>query len=115
MPTYRYRCSDCGNEFDQFQKFAEEPLKVCPSCEGAIRRVIQPVGVVFKGSGWYINDSRPSSNSTNGKDAKVDKVETASKSEAAETKSGTPEAPVSKQSDSKASSESSATKAAATT
>lgn len=58
MPTYAYRCSDCGHEFDAFQRFSDDPLRECPSCGGAIRRVIQPVGVVFKGSGWYINDSR---------------------------------------------------------
>jgi putative FmdB family regulatory protein len=60
MPTYRYRCSACGHEFDQYQRFTDDALTVCPSCNGAIRRVIQPVGVVFKGSGWYINDSRKS-------------------------------------------------------
>lgn len=60
MPTYQYRCSDCGHEFDQYQKFSESTLTICPSCSGAIRRVIQPVGVVFKGSGWYINDSKKS-------------------------------------------------------
>lgn len=58
MPTYRYRCADCGHQFDAVQRFADDPLRECPSCGGAIRRVIQPVGVVFKGSGWYINDSR---------------------------------------------------------
>ncbi len=62
MPTYQYRCSDCGHEFDQYQKFSESALTVCPSCNGSIRRVIQPVGVVFKGSGWYINDSKKSEN-----------------------------------------------------
>jgi putative FmdB family regulatory protein len=63
MPTYHYRCSDCGHSFDFFQKFADDPLTECPECSGAIRRVVQPVGVVFKGSGWYINDSRNSKNS----------------------------------------------------
>lgn len=58
MPTYRYRCADCGHQFDAVQRFADDPLRECPTCGGAIRRVIQPVGVVFKGSGWYINDSR---------------------------------------------------------
>jgi putative FmdB family regulatory protein len=59
MPTYQYQCDDCGNSFEQFQKFSDDPLTVCPACEGTIRRVIGNVGVVFKGSGWYINDSRP--------------------------------------------------------
>ncbi len=58
MPTYSYRCDTCSRQFDQFQKFSEATLTDCPDCAGAIRRVIHPVGVVFKGSGWYINDSR---------------------------------------------------------
>ncbi len=62
MPTYQYECMDCQNQFEQFQKFSEDPLTACPSCEGTVRRVIQNVGVVFKGSGWYITDSRSSSN-----------------------------------------------------
>ncbi|MEZ4532387.1 MAG: FmdB family zinc ribbon protein [Thermomicrobiales bacterium] len=64
MPTYHYRCSDCGHSFDFFQKFADDPLTVCPECEGPIRRVPQPVGIVFKGSGWYVNDSRNAKNPT---------------------------------------------------
>lgn len=58
MPTYAYRCSLCSHEFDIAQKFADAPISICPECGGAVRRVFQPVGVVFKGSGWYINDSR---------------------------------------------------------
>jgi len=61
MPTYTYQCADCGIAFDQFQKFAEDPLTECPSCHGAVKRVIHPVGIVFKGSGWYITDSRTGS------------------------------------------------------
>jgi len=60
MPTYNYRCAACGHSFDQFQKFSEDTLTDCPECSGLIRRVMQPVGIVFKGSGWYINDSRNS-------------------------------------------------------
>jgi len=59
MPTYQYQCDDCGNGFEQFQKFSDDPLTECPTCGQTIRRVIGNVGVVFKGSGWYINDSRP--------------------------------------------------------
>lgn len=58
MPTYHYACSSCASEFDQYQSFSEDALTVCPTCEGTIRRVIQPVGVVFKGTGWYLTDSR---------------------------------------------------------
>jgi putative FmdB family regulatory protein len=59
MPTYQYQCDECGNSFDRFQKFSEDALTTCPACGGPIRRVIGNVGLVFKGSGWYINDSRP--------------------------------------------------------
>jgi len=61
VPTYAYRCTNCAHEFETFQKFSEDPLKECPRCGAEIRRVFQPVGIVFKGSGWYINDSRKSS------------------------------------------------------
>ena len=63
MPTYSYHCDTCGHDFEAVQRFADDPLKECPVCGAAIRRVIQPVGVVFKGSGWYITDSRPKSSS----------------------------------------------------
>jgi putative FmdB family regulatory protein len=64
MPTYTYQCSDCGVSFEQFQRFSEDPLTTCPSCSGSVRRVLHPVGVVFKGSGWYVTDSRKSSSAT---------------------------------------------------
>lgn len=88
MPTYQYRCAACQNQFDAFQRFADDPLTDCPSCDGTVRRVIQPVGVVFKGSGWYINDSRKKSDSDSSPDPstkktdKVDKSETSDKSDA---------------------------------
>ena len=87
MPTYHYRCADCGNEFDQYQKFSEDALTECPSCTGRIRRVIQPVGVVFKGSGWYVTDSRPTSKSSgaDGKSDSAEKKDAGEKSEAAVT------------------------------
>ena len=61
MPTYVYKCESCGVQFEQFQSFKDDPLTDCPYCTHteAVRRVFQPVGIVFKGSGWYINDSRP--------------------------------------------------------
>ena len=61
MPTYTYQCDSCGHGFEAVQRFADDPLTECPECGASIRRVIQPVGVVFKGSGWYITDSRPKS------------------------------------------------------
>lgn len=58
MPTYSYGCAACGHTFDAFQKFADAPLTDCPECSGAIRRLIHPTPIVFKGSGWYITDSK---------------------------------------------------------
>ncbi len=58
MPTYEYACDSCGHQFEQFQSFSESALTECPQCKGAIRKVFSNVGVVFKGSGFYKNDSR---------------------------------------------------------
>ena len=66
MPTYTYQCDSCGHGFVAVQRFADDPLSECPQCGASIRRVIQPVGVVFKGSGWYITDSRPKSSGEGG-------------------------------------------------
>lgn len=74
MPTYVYACDSCGKQFEQFQSFKDEPLTVCHCGQaGKVRRVIQPAGIVFKGSGWYINDSRGTGSSTvGGETAKSD-------------------------------------------
>ena len=61
MPTYQYACTECGHAFDQVQSFSDDALTVCPQCEGRLRKVYNAVGVVFKGSGFYRNDSRSSS------------------------------------------------------
>ncbi len=63
MPTYVYKCDSCDHQFEIFQRMSDDALDTCPNCGEKVRRVIHPVGVVFKGSGWYINDSR-SRNST---------------------------------------------------
>jgi putative FmdB family regulatory protein len=62
MPIYTYECESCGERFEAKQSFNDGPLTVCPTCEGKIYRVIQPVGVVFKGSGFYVTDSRGKQN-----------------------------------------------------
>lgn len=63
MPIYAYRCESCGVQFDRHQKFSDEPLVECPECgEPALRKLIQPVGIVFKGSGFYVTDNRSASN-----------------------------------------------------
>ncbi|MHB1289987.1 FmdB family zinc ribbon protein [Georgenia sp.] len=64
MPTYAYRCTVCSDEFDAKQSFSDDALTVCPECGGALRKLFSPVGVVFKGSGFYRTDSRPSATST---------------------------------------------------
>ena len=64
MPTYVYKCEECNYHFEQLQKFSDKPLKACPRCKGKVKRVIHPTGIVFKGSGWYVNDSRPASSSS---------------------------------------------------
>ena len=58
MPTYEYQCRTCGHHFERVQRFSDAPLTECPQCSGEVRRVIHPAGIVFKGSGWYITDSR---------------------------------------------------------
>ena len=64
MPTYQYRCTECGHAFEEFQSFTDDALTVCPVCGGRLRKVFNAVGVVFKGSGFYRNDSRSSSSSS---------------------------------------------------
>ncbi len=61
MPTYEYECTACHHRFERRQKITEEPIRTCPNCNGLTRRVLHPVGIIFKGSGWYITDSRSSS------------------------------------------------------
>jgi putative FmdB family regulatory protein len=58
VPTYQYACTACGHQLEAVQSFADEPLTVCPACEGRLRKLFSAVGVVFKGSGFYRTDSR---------------------------------------------------------
>lgn len=58
MPTYEYQCGTCGHRFEKFQSFSEDPLKECPKCGQTVKKLISRAGVIFKGSGWYINDSK---------------------------------------------------------
>jgi putative FmdB family regulatory protein len=69
VPTYQYTCTDCGEPVEAVQKFTDDPLSVCAACGGRLRKVFSPVGIVFKGSGFYRTDSRNgSSSSTPAKD-----------------------------------------------
>lgn len=62
MPTYQYACTECGEQSEVVQKFSDDPLTVCSACGGRLRKVFSPVGIVFKGSGFYRTDSRAAAN-----------------------------------------------------
>ena len=64
MPTYQYQCTECGEGLEAVQKFSDDALTECPSCSGRLKKVFSAVGIVFKGSGFYRNDSRGSSSSS---------------------------------------------------
>ena len=67
MPIYGYRCEQCGHEVELLQSMSDEPLRVCPNCMGPLRKMIYPVGIVFKGSGYYTTDYKsPGSASRHG-------------------------------------------------
>ena len=85
MPTYQYTCTDCGEPVEAMQKFTDDPLTVCAVCGGRLRKVFSPVGIVFKGSGFYRTDSR---NSSVAADAKKDKQDKQDKQPAESAKSG---------------------------
>ena len=72
MPTYQYACKQpaCGHRFEAVQSFSDDPITVCPVCEGQVRKVFSAVGVVFKGSGFYRNDSREPAKSGSSSSAK---------------------------------------------
>lgn len=66
MPVYEYVCTECGEQLEVRQSFTDAALTVCPACSGRLRKVLSPVGVVFKGSGFYRTDSRAAQASANG-------------------------------------------------
>jgi putative FmdB family regulatory protein len=93
MPTYTYQCENCGIRFDQYQKFTDDALVICPECgEPALRKVYQPVGIVFKGKGFYATDNRSPSGQTYASEShdhsKKDSTET--KSESKQSPSSSP-------------------------
>jgi putative FmdB family regulatory protein len=79
VPTYQYSCTACGSALEAQQSFSDDPLTVCPECGGNLRKVFSAVGVVFKGSGFYRNDSRAASNGAKTSESSSD----SSKSESA--------------------------------
>ena len=82
MPTYQYRCTECGAELEVVQKFSDDALTVCPECSGRLRKVFNAVGVVFKGSGFYATDNR-----TKGKTAAAAPAKSEAKSESSSSDS----------------------------
>jgi putative FmdB family regulatory protein len=66
MPTYGYRCQTCNGEFDVWQRMTDQPVASCPACGGAGKRLFFPAGLVFKGSGFYVTDSRPAESNGSG-------------------------------------------------
>jgi putative FmdB family regulatory protein len=88
MPIYSYRCSSCGAEYEVKQKFNDPPLTECKKCKGSLKRIISPVGVIFKGSGFHITDYKnkslpstsPAVDKTKAKESKGGKTEAAAKS-----------------------------------
>ena len=88
MPTYEYRCIECDNSLEVVQRFSDDPLTVCPSCSGRLRKVFSPVGVVFKGSGFYKTDSRSTGRRSAASAASDGKGDNAGESEPAAAKGG---------------------------
>ena len=89
MPTYEYACKACSEHLEVVQSFKDDPLKECPNCGGELRKVFAPIGIAFKGSGFYKTDSRPapkeksstSSSSESKSESKTDSKPSEKKSE----------------------------------
>ena len=107
MPTYEYLCKSCGKRLEVQQRFTDDPLTECPSCEGPLRKVFGNVGIAFKGSGFYKTDSRGSSKSTASTSSETSGGSSTSESTATPASPASPSSP--------STSESSSAKAPATT
>jgi putative FmdB family regulatory protein len=105
MPLYEYQCDVCGHRFEKIQKFSDPPIDACPSCGGAVKKLVSSPAFQFKGSGWYVTDyARSGSGSSGGGEStgeagkteaategagKSDKAEKASETKKADTASDT--------------------------
>jgi putative FmdB family regulatory protein len=87
VPTYQYTCTECGEPVEAVQKFSDPPLTICENCGGRLRKVFSPVGIVFKGSGFYRTDSRNGSKTTVSTESK-DKPSSDSSSPKSDSSSG---------------------------
>lgn len=86
MPTYGYQCLSCDNQFEVFQSIKDDPLTICETCGGALRKRVYPVGIAFKGSGFYVNDYAPKSEASSSGSAEAAKPDTAKTETSGETK-----------------------------
>ncbi|MBU2663004.1 FmdB family transcriptional regulator [Actinoplanes bogorensis] len=98
MPTYQYACTECGHQLEAVQSFSDAALTECPNCQGKLRKVFNSVGIVFKGSGFYRNDSRSGNVSAEKSGAnesakKESTSTTSSSSESSSSSSSTPSTP----------------------
>ena len=119
MPTYSYACTECDNRFDAIQAFSDDALTTCEKCSGRLRKLFGSVGVVFKGSGFYRNDSRESakssSNGSSNGSAKSSSSSSSEGSSSSDTSSSSEKPSSSSSSSSEKSDSSSSSKSAATT
>lgn len=88
MPTYQYQCTECGEGLEAVQKFTDDALTECPNCQGRLKKVFSAVGIVFKGSGFYRNDSRGSSSSSSPASSKAPASASTSSSSSSDSGSG---------------------------
>ncbi len=92
MPTYEYACNDCSNRFETRQRMTDDPITTCPECSGSTYRVLFPVGIVFKGSGFYKTDystkdeKKSESKSDSKSSSSDDKAKNSSRDKAASAK-----------------------------
>ncbi|WCH93283.1 zinc ribbon domain-containing protein [Streptomyces moderatus] len=87
MPTYQYQCTQCGEGLEAVQKFTDDALTECPNCQGRLKKVFSAVGIVFKGSGFYRNDSRGASSSSSPASSKPSSSSSDSSSSSSSTSS----------------------------
>lgn len=100
MPIYTYRCANCGVQFEKTQKFSDQPLQWCPECgKKALNKVYQPVGIVFKGSGFYATDHRSPSGASRSSNSHSEGEGSKPAEPKTETKSESSSAPVEKNGD----------------
>jgi putative FmdB family regulatory protein len=115
VPTYQYVCTECGGQLEAVQKFTDDPLTVHEACGGRLRKVFSPVGIVFKGSGFYRTDSRDKKSAASAGASSPDSSKTdssSSKTDASPSKSDSSSSSSSSESKSSGSSDSSPAKAA---